>query len=386
MITRLNRGGPLRQLQAIVPGLAARGIDGPVLVGAVPDGEDDGTADLLATGARVVRVPGLSRGIDPAADARALDFLVAYLRRMRPDVVHTHTAKAGAIGRVAALLARVPLVVHTFHGHHFDAGGVAGLAARFAERRLARLTSRAICLSARQRDDVVERHRIVPAARVVVIGPVIDVPAFRSRATADACEAWRARHAQPDETVLLWLGRHTPVKDSLGLIEAFARASRSRPSLRLWLAGDGPLRVEVNARVSALGIGAHVSDVGPVADSAPVVGACDALVLSSRSEGTPIAILEAQALGRFVVATAVGGVPDLVPAGGPGALVPPGDAEALAHAMTSVVRRTGPGSDARFPRETLVERWDRPIDRLAALYRGEGAAPSSGARRRPLAK
>lgn len=348
-----------------MPGLLRRGIEGPVLVGRVPFGEDDGTADLRAAGAEVIRVPGLCRGLDPTADGRALRFLLGFLRRERPDVVHTHTAKAGALARIAARLARVPMIVHTFHGHHFDAGGASGLSARLAERRLGRITTRAVCLSARQRDDVVVRHRIYPAEKVVVIAPTIDVASFRARATPAAIEALRARHARAGETVLLWLGRHVAVKDPLLLVDAFARAVKSAPSLRLWVAGDGPLRAAVGARVFSLGVGDHVTDFGPVADSAAYVGACDALVLSSRSEGTPISILEAQALSRFVLATSVGGVPDLVPAGGPGVLVPAGDADALARAMASLAdRERVPLAAPRGPAAS-----EDPIERLAELYR-----------------
>lgn len=369
MITRLNRGGPLRQLEAIVPGLARAGFDETVLVGRVGEGEDDGTADLERVGAHVVAVPGLARGVDATADARALRWLTGYLRRTRPDVVHTHTAKAGALGRVAARLAGVPACVHTFHGHHLDADGAVGFAARGLERSLARLTTRLVCLSPRQRDDVVVRHRIAPARQVVVIPPVIDVASLRACATAAAVADVRARLARDGDVVLLWIGRHVAVKDPLALVEAFARAHARRPQLRLWLVGEGPLRASVLARSAALGIAERVADVGPVARSAPYVAAADAVVLSSRSEGTPIAILEAQALGTFVVATAVGGVPDLVPSGGPGVLVPPHDVDALSAAMARVESRTGPAS-ARTPTPTSSD----AIERLAALYR----APHGG--------
>lgn len=335
VITRLNRGGPLRQLEALVPGLARLGVEGPVLTGEVPPGEDDGTADLARHGVEIVRVPGLVRRISPWHDARASRWLRRYLADARPDVVHTHTSKAGALGRRAAARAGVRVVVHTFHGHHFDVGGVAAVAAKLVERRLARLTTRVIALSARQRDDLVVRHAIAPAENVVVIPPVIDEDGLRARATAQACAALRAAHARPGETVLLFIGRHVHVKDPLTLVEAFGRARVRAPGLRLWLAGDGPLRAAVLARVRALGLSEHVTDHGPVADSALVVGGCDAVVLASRSEGTPIAILEARALGRAVIATAVGGVPDLVASDGVDVLVAPGDPHALAAAMVA---------------------------------------------------
>lgn len=373
VITRLNRGGPLRQLEALVPGLARLGVKGPVLTGEVPPGEDDGTADLARHGVEIVRVPGLVRRISPWHDGRASRWLRRYLADARPDVVHTHTSKAGALARRAAARAGVPVIVHTFHGHHFDVGGVAAVAAKIVERRLARITTRVIALSARQRDDLVARHAIAPEEKVVVIPPVIDEAGLRARATAQACAAFRAAHAHAGETVLLFIGRHVHVKDPLALIEAFARARVTSPGLRLWLAGDGPLRAAVLARVRALGLSEHVTDHGPVADSALVVGGCDAVVLASRSEGTPIAILEARALCKTVIATAVGGVPDLVASDGVDELVQPGDLHALAAAMVAAAMPARHRDPRRAPAPAGVVREDA-IHAHARLYGACGRA------------
>ena len=181
IVTRLNHGGPLRQLCALVPTLAARGWDGPVLAGRCPRHEPDGTERLRAAGAEVVRVGGLARGLDPAADARALRAILAAIRHHRPDVVHTHMAKAGALGRLAARVAGVP-AVHTFHGHHLEAPWPRDVLARRAERALARHTAAAICLTPRQRRDLVETHRVLAASQVHVVGPGLDVDALLAAA------------------------------------------------------------------------------------------------------------------------------------------------------------------------------------------------------------
>ncbi len=214
IITRLNRGGPLRQLCALVPGLAAIGYEGPVLAGVREPTEPDGSADLRATGAEVVDVPELIRGLDPAQEVRALRAIVKQVRRVRPALIHTHMSKAGALGRAAGHLAGVP-VVHTLHGHHFSRTGLPGTGARVAERLLGRLGNALICLSARQRDDVVVRHRILPADRVFTVEPGFDVAAFRARAAG--------AEKRPSETLrVIWTGRFVEAKRPMALLDVVA--------------------------------------------------------------------------------------------------------------------------------------------------------------------
>lgn len=335
IVTRLNRGGPHRQLLALVPGLAAAGAVGPVLVGAPGPGEEDVAGELEALGVVVERVPGLARGLAPAADARAWRWLRRRLRALRPDVVHTHLGKAGALGRAAARAAGVPAVVHTVHGHHLDLGGGLARGTRLAERALARTTSALVALSPRQRDDLVARHRVARAERVVVIAPGLDVGALRAAADPAAAVAHRARVAPDGAPVSLWLGRFVPAKDPLGVVAA----ARWLPpeAGRLVMAGDGPMRAAVAREVARAGLGGRVLLPGPVADAAAWHAAADVVVLPSRSEGTPLALIEAMVLGRPVIATAVGGVPDVVDDDRTGALVPPGSAPAFGWAWARLL-------------------------------------------------
>ena len=323
IITRLNRGGPLRQLCALVPELARIGWDGPVITGRVSQHEPDGAADLEATGAQVIRVRALGRGLDPSADPRAMKAIMALVRHHRPDIVHTHTAKAGAFGRLAAHLAGVP-AVHTFHGHHFTAGWPKALLARLAERGLARYTAAGIVLTERQRRDVVDVHRVLPAAKVHVVGPGMDIAGFRARA--------EGTHRLPafDGPRFLWTGRFVPVKAPQLLVDAVA-ASSAR--FHLTMLGRGALLDSVRARVRRLGLEDRIACPGAAADVAPWVRAADAVVLSSKSEGAPLSLVEAMAVGTPVIAPTVGGIPDIVRHEGEGLWVPPGDVEALAAAL-----------------------------------------------------
>jgi glycosyltransferase involved in cell wall biosynthesis len=365
IVTRLNRGGPLRQLEALVPGLAARGVAGPVWTGEPADGEEDASDVLRRRGVEVEVVPGLRRLPSPAADAAAWRWMGRRLRETRPDVVHTHLAKAGALGRLAARAARVPVRVHTFHGHHLTATLPARAAIRAAERRLARLSTAVVCLSRSQREDLVVRHRVVPADRAVVIGPGIDVEGFRASVDPRRARSLRVAHAPRDGVLLVWLGRFVAVKDPLLAAAAARRAAERSPvPLRLAMMGDGPLRASLRED----GV---VVLPGPVADAADWIAASDALLLSSRSEGTPVAAVEAACLGRPVVATDVGGVADVVTAGETGLLVAPSDEAALAAAITRLAgdpalrARLGAAASASAPSRFGA---DRLVSETAALY------------------
>jgi glycosyltransferase involved in cell wall biosynthesis len=381
IVTRLNRGGPLRQLTALVPGLAERGWTGPVLFGRTEAGEPDGRADLAAAGADLVPVATLARGLAPARDLRALRDLTALARRAAPDLIHTHLGKAGALGRLVARRLRVP-AVHTFHGHHFDLPGARGRWVRRAERALGRLTTRAVCLSERQRRDLVEVHRVVPARKAVVVPPGLDLDRVRARARQGS----RPPSAADGRPFVLWNGRFVAVKDPLLVVDAVERA---RTEFRVVMLGDGPLRGRTRRLAARRGLLDRIEVLGPVEDPAPWVAAASALVLTSRSEGTPLSALEAFAVGTPVIAPTVGGLPDVVRHGENGLWVPPGDAAALARALDRVVGE--PALARALGRRALLDAEDygaaRLAERTAALYdevlagapRGEGR-PAAGGR------
>ncbi|MDJ0973197.1 MAG: glycosyltransferase [Planctomycetota bacterium] len=366
VITRLNRGGPLRQLTALVPGLAARGWDGPVLAGITESGEPDGSEDLKARGADVQPLPELRRGLDPRADTRALRALVRWIRRIRPDVLHTHMGKAGALGRAAARLTGVR-VVHTLHGHHLDEEGLLGRGTRAAERVLGRLGDALVCLSASQRDDVVVRHRVVPGDRVHVIEPGFDVEGFREAAGP------RPEKPPAEPLQLLWTGRFVDVKRPLALLDVVAAM---QTPVTLTALGEGPLRTAFLAAAEVRGLTKRVHAPGAVTDVAPQVARADALVLTSRSEGVPLSVLEAMVVGTPVVVPAVGGLVDVVTDGETGRLAPAGDDAALATALdalaadpdarAALAARARTMACARFAAERLADETAALYGRLAA--------------------
>lgn len=354
IITRLNQGGPVRQLAALVPGLAARGWTGPVLHGALPADELDASHELSAQGAELVRLRWLERGLRPSRDVRAFRELRQRLHALRPDVVHTHLGKAGALGRLAARALGVPCV-HTWHGHHFDRPGWRGPLAVQAERQLGRGTGIAVVQSRRQFDDLTRRHRVQDCTRVALIEPGCDIAALG---------APLSRRRSTSEVRVLFLGRFVRVKRLDRLIAALARMKR-RAVLRL--VGGGPLEPELRRQIAQLGLADRVELLPGTDDVRAHYAWADVAALASESEGTPLFLIEAMALGLPVVAPAVGGVPDLVSQRDYGHLVPPGDVDLLAAALDRCRsgERLSPESVAQV-RERFGA--SRHAEETAALY------------------
>ncbi len=379
-IARLNVGGPARQAALLHAELSHRGFETVLVHGRVSPGEADLEDLLPASRDGVVKVAELGARIRPLDDLRALFALVRVVFREKPDVVHTHTAKAGALGRLAALAYNLTqprskrcLVVHTFHGHVFEGYfGTAGSAlVRISERLLARVTDRVVTISPRQREAIIERFRIAPASRVCVVPLGLDLRSFQAVNGVD--RRFRQSLGFPADSFLLGcIGRLVKVKDVGTLLDALALASGKAPELRLVVVGDGPEREGLERRARMPDLAGRVAFTSWRRDLPFVYGGLDAVVLSSRNEGTPVALIEAMAAGRPVVATAVGGVPDIVEHGRTGLLVPPQDPQALASALAALAESADLRARMGTEGKTTATRFDRArlLDDLEGLYRG----------------
>jgi glycosyltransferase involved in cell wall biosynthesis len=341
IIARLNVGGPAHQVGVLSEGLARHGCDTLVVHGVVAPGEADGELAVRARHVRTLRLPSLRREPSLGADLVSWWRLLSLMREFEPDVVHTHTAKAGALGRLAALVynatqrrSRRALVVHTFHGHVLSGyfGVVGSQLVRLAEWALALAGDIVLTLSERQQHDIVHRFRVAWQAKVRVVPPAVDIAPLLNVGPPNA--AARAAHRfPPDAFVIGYVGRFAPIKDLGTLVRAFATVAERLPHARLLLVGGGETRASLERETMALGVSGRVVFAGWLNTLAAVYEACDVVALSSLNEGTPLALIEAMAAGRPVVATAVGGVPDLVEEGVTGLLVPAGDSVALAAAL-----------------------------------------------------
>jgi glycosyltransferase involved in cell wall biosynthesis len=380
VITRLTLGG---SSEATIASMEAAGAAGYRCVLAVGVAESDAAVLEAARrrGGTVIDVPTLGREAAPGRDLRAVADLVRVMRRERPAIVHTHTSKAGFVGRLAAKLARVPAVVHQPHGHIFYGYygrtrtalyvGLERLAARWADR-LIMLTERGIAEHLAQ--------GIGRPAQFVVVPSGVPVHAFRAAApTPDAARA--ALGLPRDAYVVAALGRLVPIKGFDLLVEALPAVAAALPSTRLLIIGDGPLRGALEARAEALGIMPRLTITGARSDVPAVLAAADVLVAPSRNEGMGRAIVEAMALGVPVIGAAVGGIPAVIVDGESGRLVEPERPAAIARALIEL------GVDPLLRAKLGAAAGERAMEfstdvtgaRLVALYEelgGSGRPPS----------
>jgi glycosyltransferase involved in cell wall biosynthesis len=339
IIARLNIGGPALHTTHLSAGLAD---SWPTLLvaGEVDAGEADLYDEAVQRGVNVARVPELGRRLRPWQDLVALFKLVRLLRRTRPQIVHTHTAKAGTLGRVAAVLAGVPVRVHTFHGHVFHGYFGPGATRVFlaVERLLARFTTCVVTVSQSQADELVHTWRICPPEKMRAIPLGLELDRFAPERTAGLRGDLRAElGVGDDEPVVTIVGRLAPIKNHGLLLDAAARLAGQGRAFHLAVVGGGPEEPALRARAAELGIADRVTFLGWRRDLDRVYAGSDVVALTSRNEGTPVALIEALSAGRAVVSTDVGGVRDVLRGGELGLLVPPGDPEALAGALARLL-------------------------------------------------
>ncbi len=313
LIARLNIGGPAVVVLDLAAGLDQRRFRVEVAAGRVGPGEAQMDFWAEARGIKWTHVPGLSPELG-AGNATALVFIRRLLCQRTPDVLHTHTAKAGTLGRLAALGLGPdrPRKIHTFHGHIFS-GYFSPLKSRMfltVERALARVTDRVVVLSQEQAEEIGRTYRVCPPHKIVVIPIGLDLKPFQ-KATAGRL---REKLGIDPETFLIgFIGRLTAIKDPLLLLHALAglQGMLKRPTA-LMMVGEGELSGRFEAEAERLGLADRVHRLGWQKSMAEVYAALDVLALTSRNEGLPLVLIEALAAGRPVVATNVGGVPSLL--------------------------------------------------------------------------
>jgi glycosyltransferase involved in cell wall biosynthesis len=372
IIARLNVGGPAIHATLLTNRLDPARFESRLVHG--PHEPSEGSyLDLhgIRGAAAMELVPELGREVRGPRDLLALRRLVGIMRRERPHVVHTHTAKAGMLGRLAAWWTGVPVTVHTYHGHvlrgYFPPARTRAFTA--IERRLATISTRLIAVAPRVRDELLALGVGRPDQyEVIRLG--LDLEAFAG--VGGATGSVRVALGIPAGAfVIAAVGRLVPIKRHDVLLEAVAQLPAGL-DWRLLLAGDGELRAPLEQRAAALGVRGRVAFLGWRADLAEIYADADVAALTSDNEGSPVALIEAMAASRPVVATRVGGVPDVVLHGEHGLLVEPGDVTGMAAALARLAR--APDTRARFGdagrRHVLsLYRAERLVSEVDALYR-----------------
>ena len=404
VIARLNVGGPAKHVAWLTAGLRDRDWDSLLVAGSVPPGEDDMSYFAADLGVHPILIREMSREIS-LLDLKTIWKLYRLFQREQPDVVHTHTAKAGTVGRTAGLLYRwlTPATllgrprrcsfVHTYHGHIFHGYYSPGKTRLFLmiEKLLARLvTNKIIVVSEQQRREIHGTFGVGRAEQFVVIPLGLDLNSFADRDKRR--ETLREELGVKTDTILVGIvGRLTEIKNHelfLKAVERFKAAEGAEPKARVKfvIIGDGILRSRLESMVNSLGIGGDVIFTGARKDPENFYAGLDIVALTSKNEGTPLTLIEAMANGVPVVSTAVGGVVDLL--GEPesvsqanpteyqicsrGISVPPNNAEAFAAGLKRLVE------DPRLRAEigkrglefvNLSYSKERLLDDIRALYR-----------------
>ena len=379
VITRFDKGGASENTFLTVQGLDKNKYD-VILIRGLSEESCMGTEETAAVesnlseaekgGVKVITIPELVRSIHPLNDLKALFGLIGIFRDEKPHIVHTHTSKAGILGRWAAFFANITIIVHTPHGHVFWGYFNKWKTACFIllERMTASITDKIITLTEQEKKDHL-RFKIAPDEKFTVIHSGVDLTAF-SNARINALAMREKLGISPEAFVVGTAGRLTPIKGQKYLLEAAAIISPRKPDLFFVFLGDGELASELSKMASSRGI-KNVMFLGWRQDVPEVMSTFDIFVLPSLNEGMGKVLVEAMALGKPIVASDVGGIPDLVIHNHNGLLVPPADVEGLVNSINELlhdpIKRKEMGDRGKvvaadYSAEAMIQKIDQLYD------------------------
>jgi len=372
VIARMNLGGPAHQVALLSGRLDRRRYQTLLVSGHLGAGEQEHIGD---GGATIRQIDQLGPEIRLLQDIVALIALIRLIRSFRPTILHTHTAKAGMLGRTAALLASRPrpLIVHTYHGHVLRGyfGPLKSRAFRLIERTLARFSDRLIGVSSTTVEELIGLG-IAPRSKFAVVPLGLELEPFLALDPEPDPSFREELGAKAGDVLFTYTGRLVAIKRPDVMLRALALARQGGATVRVAVIGDGALREDLENLARELGCWGAVHFLGYRRDLARIAAGSDAALLTSDNEGTPVALIEAAAAARPAVSTSVGGVSDIV-IEGTGFLAPAGDEAALAAHMSRLAAdralRRAMGSRAR---EHVRNRFgaDRLLSDIDALYSG----------------
>lgn len=377
VITRFDKGGSAENTFLTVKGLdksryeviLVRGLSDESHMGAAESkAVEEGLREIQRKGIRIRTIPALIRKIQPLSDFHAFIDLVKIFREEKPHIVHTHTSKAGILGRWAAFLTGVPVIIHTPHGHVFWGyfHKYVTLIYVLLERLTAKITDSIITLTEQEKRDHL-RFQIAREYKFSVIHSGVEVNKF-FHVPQNSTEIKLKLGIAKESFVIGTVGRLTHIKGQRYLIEAAARILTARRDMVFIILGDGELMTDLRMLAHTLGIKEKVLFLGWRSDVAEIISTFDVFVLPSLNEGMGKVLIEAMAVGRPIIASDVGGIPDLVIHDKNGLLVPPADPESIAMAIETLyrdpLRREKMGESGRIIAESysaisMIQKIDR---------------------------
>ena len=378
IITRLDKGGSAENVLLTVINLNKARYDVSLIKGLSLESEmgalescavKDNLAEAERCGVRILTISELVREVHPLYDFKAFVSLIKIFLREKPVIVHTHTSKAGILGRWAAFLTQVPIIIHTPHGHVF--WGYSSKCKTWfyilLERLTALITDKIITLTEQEKRDHLQ-FKIASKEKFSTIHSGVD-PDKYFNLSVDGAAMKRSLGIPDNSFVVGTTGRLTPVKGHRYLIEAARKIVDFRSDTVFVFLGDGELFRELKNMASRLGIKENVRFLGWRQDAAEVMSTFDLFVLPSLNEGMGRVLIEAMALGKPVVASSVGGISDLVVHGENGLLVKPADSWALANSIKFLItdsekRKQMGGKGKRMAVNYSVDSMVQKIDQL----------------------
>ena len=327
-----------------------------MLIGGMKDESEESSEFILKNlGLDYQIIPEMKRSINPLNDLSAYKKIKKIIKEFKPDIVHTHAAKAGAIGRRAAFALNVPVTVHTFHGHVFHSyfGNLKTSLVKKIERDLAKKTSAIIAISEKQKKELVEEYKIVSAEKIHVIPLGFDLGRFQQN-TEQKRKDFRTKHNLSDDEIAIGIiGRLVPVKNHSLFIDAIKYVSeKSQKKIKAFIIGDGEERQNIESKIRSLGLEKIIVLTSWEKEVDKVYPGLDIVCLTSFNEGTPVSLIEAQASNKAIVSTNAGGIENIVVPGVTALLSEISDKENFCRNLLKVV------SDNRLQKEPGKEGWD----------------------------
>ncbi len=375
IITRLNIGGPAQHVTLLTEKLDSRRFNTLLISGSC--GKDEGSMEGLAgdLGRNFIKINNMSREIQPLRDIKAFFTIFRILKKEKPDIVHTHTAKAGFIGRLAAFAGGVPLCVHTFHGHSLEGyfNNAKNKIFTFIERTLGRITDLIIAVSEEQKKVLVSAHRIASGNKIEVVPLGLELGKLL-KISKNTFNDFRIKNGiRKDELLVSIIGRLVDIKNHRMFIDAVRKIKLDKNSERckFFIIGDGGKKRELERYAASLGLGDILKFYGWCRDIEMAYEASDIIALTSDNEGTPVSLIQALAAGRPVVSTDAGGVKSVVKDGRSGYVVPRGNTAIFSERLVRLIKNGSERSSfGMFGRAYVSERFSaaRLVKDMESIY------------------
>ena len=321
IINRFNLGGPTYNAGLLTKYLSDE--YETILVGGNHEESEGSSMHIVEhLGLEPVIIPEMQRSVSPKNDRIAYNKIQKIIQDFKPDIVHTHASKAGALGRKAAFSAKIPQIYHTFHGHVFHSyfGSLKTNFYKNIERRLAQKSTNIIAISELQKKELSEIHRICPAEKIKVIPLGFDLTPFYTNTETKRKEFRLKWNIKENEVAIGIVGRIVPIKDHVFFIHVIERVlKKTTKNIRVFIVGDGEERVNIQALISkkklsysSNGTSALFQFTSWMKNVDEVNAGMDIICLCSLNEGTPVSLIEAQASGKPIVTTRTGGIENIV--------------------------------------------------------------------------